>query len=69
MIGTVSGHLIHLDASSPKSAPSFELGAHSRAVRTICPSGEDDDQLLIATCAEDRTTVVSSVNPAHPRIM
>lgn len=69
MIGTVSGHLIHLDASSPKSAPSFELGAHSRAVRTICPSGEDDDQLLIATCAEDRTTVVSSVNPAHPRII
>ncbi|XP_046440277.1 methylosome protein 50-like [Daphnia pulex] len=70
MIGTVSGHLLHLDASSPKSAPSFELGAHSRAVRKICPSGDDDDdQLLIATCADDRTTIVSSANPAHPKIL
>ena len=69
MIGTVSGHLLHLDASSPKSAPTFELGAHSRAVRIICPTADDDNDILVATCADDRTTVVSSVNPAHPKIL
>lgn len=68
MIGTVSGHLLQVDASSLKVAPLFELGAHSRPVRQICPASVDGDT-LIATCAEDNRTVVASVDPAHPKIM
>ena len=68
MVGTVSGHLIHLDVNNPNSLPTLELGAHSRPVRSICPTG-DDAPYLIASCADDRRTVVASVDPAHHNIM
>ena len=68
MVGTVSGHLLHLDASNPDSMPTLELGAHSQPVRSICPVGEDAP-FMLASCADDRRVVVVSVDPAHHNIM
>ena len=69
LIGTVSGHLLELDASSPASPPLLELGIHRRPVRTIRPSDQGGDASVVATCAEDRAVVVVSMDPAHSKIM
>lgn len=67
LIGTVSGHLLELDAASPESLPSLEMGAHKRAIQTIEPSR--DNPFIVACCSEDQSVVVVSVDPTHPQII
>lgn len=69
LVGTVGGQLLQLDASSPTASPVLELRPHSRAVRAICPAPGANDDALVASCADDRTTVVCSLDPSDPQIM